>query len=209
MSLQEDLLIKRSQDGDITAFEELISAYQQRIYNTAYRLLGNPHDASDMAQEAIIKIYKGLPGFRGDSSFSTWSYRITVNVCRDELSRKYRHMESSLDEYIITETGEMPKEIADNSQLPEDIMASRELGNYLQTLINNLPPEYRLVIIMREHLSFSYKEIADALDISIGTVKSRINRARKALKKKILIDAELYPQLLSQIAEGRDNDESA
>jgi RNA polymerase sigma-70 factor (ECF subfamily) len=209
MSAQEDLLIKKGKEGDVAAFEELIIAYQQRIYNTAYRLLGNTYDASDMAQEAIIKIYRALPGFRGDSSFSTWIYRITVNVCRDELARKYRHMESSLDEYIMTENGEMRREIADFSRLPEDLAQNKELGEYLQALIDSLSPEYRLVIVMREYLYFSYQEIADALAISIGTVKSRINRARKILRQKIKADAEHYPHLLGQIARGGDDSESA
>ncbi len=209
MSAKEDLLIKKIKEGDVDAFEELITAYQQRIYNTAYRLLGNTYDASDMAQEAIIKIYRALPGFRGDSSFSTWIYRITVNVCRDELTRKYRHVESSLDEYIMTESGEMQREIADFSQLPEDLVQNKELGEYLQVLIDSLPPEYRMVIVMREYLYFSYQEIADALAISIGTVKSRINRARKILQQKIKADAEHYPHLLGHIARGGDDSESA
>ncbi|MGI6361991.1 MAG: sigma-70 family RNA polymerase sigma factor [Bacillota bacterium] len=201
MSIKDNELLKKSQQGDVEAFEELISAYQQRIYNTAYRLMANPHDAADMAQEAMIKIYKALPKFRGEASLSTWIYRITVNTCRDELAKKYRNLEKSLDEEIITEYGEMACEVADYSNLPDEIVANVELGEYLQKLIDSLQPKYRLVIILREQMFYSYQEIADALGISIGTVKSRINRARASLQRKITSDVEHNPQILSLISQ--------
>jgi len=202
MAFDEYDLICRSQKGDIDAFEQLISAYQQKIYNTAYRMMGNYHDASDVAQEAIIKVYKALSGFRREASFGTWVYHITANTCRDEIRRQYRAHESSLDECILTDSGEITKEIADCSHMPEQVLGEKEVEEYLQTLINALNPEYRMVMVLREQLGLSYQEIADSLDISMGTVKSRINRGRRALREKILADKEHYPDLMRLVVRG-------
>ncbi|MCL1873526.1 MAG: sigma-70 family RNA polymerase sigma factor [Clostridiales bacterium] len=197
MPLQEDELIQRAKQGNIEAFEELIGKYQQKIYNTAYRMVGNYHDALDISQEAIIRIYKSLGGFRGEAAFSTWIYHITANACRDELRRKYRHFEGSLDEWISDDEGNaVPREVADLSHSPEKALDEQEVALYLQTLINQLNPEYRMAMVMREQMNYSYQEIADILQISIGTVKSRISRARKILQEKILADGEHYVKVL-------------
>ncbi len=195
MALDYQELIRRSQEGDVEAFEELILAHQQKIYSIAYRMMGNPYDASDMAQEALVKIFKFIKNYRGEASFSTWIYHITMNTCRDELRKKYWQIETSLDQPMDNEEGSFNREIADFSSLPEDIYEKKELGAYLQGLIQALHPEYRMVIVMRENMGLSYEEIAEQLNISLGTVKSRLNRARKCLRDKILADKELYPQL--------------
>lgn len=195
----EKTLIKNSQNGDVKAFEELIAAYQKQIYNIAFRLIGNYHDASDMAQETIIKIFRSIGGYRGEAAFSTWIYRITVNTCRDELNRRQRKKETSYD----SDDGEVFVEIPDYSSIPENIMEKERIRQYLEELILSLSPEYRIVMVLREQNGFSYQEISDYLNLSIGTVKSRINRARRSLQRKILQDAEQYPEIKSHIVERR------
>ena len=195
----EKELITKSQDGDVAAFEALIAAYQKQIYNIAYRLIGNYHDASDMTQETIIKIYRSIRGYRGDAAFSTWIYRITVNTCRDELSKRQRKKENLCD----GEEGEVFNGLVDYSSIPENIIEQERVKQYLEDLILSLSSEYRIVIVLREISGFSYQEIADYLNISIGTVKSRINRARRCLQQKIKEEAELYPEIKCHIVERR------
>ncbi|ATW23777.1 RNA polymerase sigma factor [Candidatus Formimonas warabiya] len=190
MFIDDEDLVKRSQQGDIEAFEQLISKYQQKVFNIAYRLIGNPHDASDLAQEALIKVYKSIKSFRLDASFSTWVYHIVTNVCRDELRKRSRHQVSSLDEPLVSQDGEVNREVPDYSNCPETAYEQKESGEYIQGLINSLSPEYRMVVVMREMMGLSYEEIAQELNITLGTVKSRLNRARKYLKDKIIEDRE-------------------
>lgn len=196
MLKNEEMLVKRSQNGDLEAFEELIAPYQQKIYNLAYRLLGNYHDASDAAQEVMLKLYRSLGGFRGEAAFSTWLYRVTINACNDYLLKLSRRKENSLDELIQTDKGELAKDIPDYGAIPENNYLDQELAQFLQGLIMSLPEEYRIVMVLREIEGLSYLEIQDYLSISLGTVKSRINRARRLLRKKILQNTEQYPEFL-------------
>ncbi|MCL1905443.1 MAG: sigma-70 family RNA polymerase sigma factor [Clostridiales bacterium] len=198
---RERLLIKRSRKGDAAAFEELALAYQQRIYNIALRMLQNAEDAADVTQEALLKMYRSLPGFRGESAFSTWVYRITVNACRDMLRSAYKQKEAPLD--FLGEEGEKDTrlEVADYSVMPEEILSEKETNAYLQALIAGLTPKYRLVVTLREISGLGYQEISLAAGISIGTVKSRLNRARKCMQEKLLRDAEQYPHLRRLIGE--------
>ncbi|MFZ5945407.1 MAG: RNA polymerase sigma factor [Bacillota bacterium] len=187
MLLEEDL-IARSQNGDLNAFEELVAKYERKVYAIAYRFMGNPEDASDLSQEAFLKAFQSIKGFRQEASFSTWICRIVSNVCRDELRKLKRTSKTSLDEEIWLEEGTVAKQLKDESPTPEQIFESNELKEYLQGLINNLTPEYRMVVVLRDIKGYSYEEIAEILDCSLGTVKSRLNRARKALKDKINLD---------------------
>jgi len=188
-------LIKRAKSGDDAAFTELIVAYNKRIFNIGLRMLGSSEDAADMTQEVLLKIYRYLGSFRGDSAFSTWVYRITVNSCRDYLRAAYRRREMDFSDF--GEDGEFEREfeVADISAVPETVYLEGEGRNYLLALIGGLNPKYRIVIVMREISGLSYQEIADAVNISIGTVKSRISRARAALIDKIVADREQYPNL--------------
>lgn len=191
--LIDDELVRLSQQGDIDAFEQLISKYQQKIYNIAYRLMGNPHDAGDLAQEALIKVYKSIRSFRLDASFSTWVYHIVTNVCRDELRKRSRHQVSSLDEPVSVHDGEISKEVADFTYCPEYAYDQKESEEYIQKLIDSLNPDYRIVVVLREIMGFSYEEIAAELNITLGTVKSRLNRARKYLKDRVIAEREQPP----------------
>ncbi|MCL1975372.1 MAG: sigma-70 family RNA polymerase sigma factor [Firmicutes bacterium] len=198
---QEWLLIKNSQKGDIAAFEELTLKYQQRIYNIALRVLGNVEDAADTTQEVLLKIYRSLPKFRGEAAFSTWVYRISVNTCRDMLRRNYRLKEDLFPDFGEGNDDEANREVADYSLMPENIYLAQETEAYLHALIDGLSPKYRLVVTLREISGLSYQEIASAVNISEGTVKSRLNRARKCMREKVLRDAEHYPHLSRLIGE--------
>ncbi|HHT63268.1 MAG: RNA polymerase sigma factor [Bacillota bacterium] len=197
----DEELVRKSQKGDIAAFEQLISKYQQKIYNIAYRLMGNPHDAGDLAQEALIKVYKSIGSFRLDASFSTWVYHIVTNVCRDELRKRSRQQVSSLDEPLNLRDGEVNREVADFTNCPDYAYEQKESEEYIQKLINSLNPDYRMVIVLREIMGFSYDEIAQELNITLGTVKSRLNRARRYLKDMILAEREQPKTFSSQFSQ--------
>jgi len=191
--IADDELVKRSKAGDIEAFEQLISRYEKRVFTVAYRYLGNREDAADIAQEALIKVYRSLKSFRGDCSFSTWLYRIVTNVCCDTLRKKSKMKVSSLDNPSTASNGSggSKREVADWSGSPELAFEQKEQAEYIQFLINQLSPEYRMVIVMREIQGFSYEEIAYHSGCSLGTVKSRLSRARKLLRDKISNKEEL------------------
>jgi len=190
-SIDEQELLNKARSGDVLAFEQLVAKYQQKVYSLAFRYMGNEEDAYDMSQEAFLKSYKSLRNFKGDSSFGTWLYRITTNVCLDELRRRKRRNQHfsllSLDEPVAVGDGdEVEKEIADSAPLQDTLINRKELSSYINALLEQMKPEYRTVIILRDIMDFTYEEIAQILDCSIGTVKSRINRARNLLKKKMV-----------------------
>lgn len=185
--LEEELVI-RSQKGDVNAFEELVARYERKVYSIAYRFTGNKEDAYDLAQEAFLRAYQSLKNFKNNASFSTWISKIISNICIDQLRKIKRNPQTSLDEEIWLEEGSVTKQIQDGGPTPEQIIENKELKKYLQGLILQLNPEYRMVIVLRDIYGYSYEEIAEMMDCSLGTVKSRLNRARKALKQKIILD---------------------
>lgn len=180
-------LVKRTLHGDTYAFEELVKTYQNKVYMLAYRYMGNEDDANDMAQEAFIKAYRSLRSFKGDASFGTWIYRITTNVCLDELRRRKRKIVPiSLDEPLATLDGdEIEREISDQSLAADVVYEKKEFSQNIQLLLDEMKPEHKTVIVLRDIMDLSYEEIAAVLDCSIGTVKSRISRARIILQKKL------------------------
>ncbi|MEN6316931.1 MAG: sigma-70 family RNA polymerase sigma factor [Clostridiaceae bacterium] len=192
MGNSEQLLLERSKAGDVSAFEMLIEAYQKKIFNLAYRIVGNYDDAGDLAQEALIRIFRSIAGFKEQSSFSTWVYRITTNVCLDDIRKKKNKKVISLDEEIHVEDGEMKRQIMSDDPLPDEVAEKEEMRRLVNDAINMLPEEQRLVISLRDIQGLTYDEIADVLDCPSGTVKSRINRARQALKNVLLKKRELF-----------------
>ena len=191
MSNHEQVLLERSKAGDIAAFEMLIEAYQKKIYNLAYRIIGNYDDAGDLAQEALIRVFKSIASFKEQSSFSTWVYRITTNVCLDEIRKRKNKKTLSLDEEIHAEEGEMKRQIMSSDPQPDELAEKEELRRVVSDAINSLPEDHRLVITLRDIQGLSYDEIALVLNCPEGTVKSRINRARQALKKVLSGKREL------------------
>jgi RNA polymerase sigma-70 factor (ECF subfamily) len=175
-NMEERLLIQRCAERDSTAFETLILKYENKIYNLCYYVLKNKDDALDAAQEVSIKIYKSINKFKGESKFSTWIYRITYNTCLDYI--KKRKDELSFEEVLTTESGIESK--------TENIIEARELKFELKRCILKLSNDFRTVIILRDIEGLSYQEIAEILNIEVGTVKSRLNRAREALKNVLI-----------------------
>ncbi|MDK2866886.1 MAG: hypothetical protein PWP51_955 [Clostridiales bacterium] len=179
----ESKLIEKSIKGDVASFELLIQKYRQYVYNITYRMMGNSHDADDMAQEALIKAFKAIHQFKGDSQFSTWLYRIAMNTCKDEL-RKRKEATLPLDERIDTMTE------ADRAQTdPLLIYEQKELQAKVQGALDRLSADGKEVIILRDILGYSYEEIGRILEVPIGTVRSRINRNRIMLKDILKAEA--------------------
>jgi RNA polymerase sigma-70 factor (ECF subfamily) len=176
---QEALLIEWAKAGNISAFEELISLYEKKIYNFCYRMTNNREDAEDLAQEVFIKVYRNLDGFKGDSKFSTWIYRIAYNTCVDKHRRKKKIQFFSLDSGNDENVGTM--QLVSGNPLPEDEVIQKERYKKIQACIASLKPKYKTVIILRDIQNYSYEEIAEILQLPLGTVKSHISRARAAL----------------------------
>lgn len=181
MSNNELWLIKQSQKGNVDAFEELIKDYKKVAYNIALRVLRNKEDAEDISQEALLKVFKNIGSFNMQSTFKVWMYRIVVNTCLD-FKRKKKVETYSIDEKLQTEDSELTKEISDNSNNPDVILGKKLESKMLSDAVNELEEDFRIAIVLRDLQGFSYKEIAAMLSCSEGTVKSRINRARKKLK---------------------------
>ncbi|MCR4963438.1 MAG: sigma-70 family RNA polymerase sigma factor [Firmicutes bacterium] len=186
--------IKACQAGDVNAFADLIVPYQQQVYHIGLQMLHDPEDAADMLQETMLKAYRGLPSFRGDARFSTWLYRIAVNCCRDLLRKAYKQKERPFCDFLGEEDGEGEAAIADYSFAPEQAVLEGESHAYLCRLIEGLSPKYRLTVLLREFCGLSYEEIGRITNVSQGTVKSRISRARAAMSRQALQDAEQFPQ---------------
>ena len=189
-------MIRRVQQGDVDAFETLVTAYEKNVYNLALRMTGNREDAQDMAQEAFIKAYNSLPGFRGDSKFSVWLYRIVSNVCLDFLRRQKRRPASSLS--VEDDEGEETQlDVADVSQSPEVLLEQKLTREAVRRGLDQLPEEQRQILLLREIQGLSYEEIGQTLGLEAGTVKSRIFRARKRLCAFLLQDGNIPDSLAS------------
>ncbi|MEW6624364.1 MAG: sigma-70 family RNA polymerase sigma factor [Bacillota bacterium] len=197
--IPDDLLVQKVKEGHLESFEVLVERYQKQVYNMAYRYTGNSEDAYDLSQEAFIKAYKGIKSFRQEAAFKTWIYHITSNVCKDFLRKANKYKEVSIDAPIHTEEGEMEKQITDRVNGPEEIYEIKELSEFIQSMISSLPNDYREVIVLREFQQLSYEEMSDILDCSLGTVKSRLNRARNMLKEKFIRVREQSNMQLRQI----------
>ncbi len=179
----EKTLIERAQKGDKNAIEALLLYSEKRVYNIAFRFMGNSADAYDAAQESLIKIYKKISTYKRDASFLTWVYRICVNTCLDEIRK--RKKAPVLVEHIQNETE------GSGQFSPEDYTLSLENKQTIQKAINMLSEEQKGVIILRDINGLSYEEVAKCLGISIGTVKSRICRARQRLRSTLGADWNL------------------
>lgn len=198
---QEALTVQRVLDGNADEYEKLVLEYQKNVYNLALRMTGDPEDAADMAQEAFIKAYNSLSGYRGDSKFSVWLYRIVSNVCLDFLRAKKRRQTVSLS--VTDDDGEDTElDIADESQSPERIFERAMTRDAVRRGLAALTPEYRQILILRELQGMSYEEIAAVLELESGTVKSRIFRARKKLCAFLLRDGNISGFAPSSNTEG-------
>lgn len=192
MQQTDEILIEKSKNGDLEAFELLVRRYESKVYTVAYRFLGNHADASDLAQETFLRLYQALPRFRGDSSFMTWLYHITANACRDEIRRQQRYHVVSLDAETGNNGTQAISQVPSRAPSPEEAAEQKEFSEVVQLCLNNLSEEHRLVLVMREIQDMSYEEIANVLKCSLGTVKSRLSRARQVFKEKFSVQKELF-----------------
>lgn len=187
---QEAAIVRKVLGGDANAFETLVLEYEKNVYNIALRMTGNSEDAADMTQEAFIKAYNSLQSFRGDSKFSVWLYRIVSNVCLDFLRSKNRRPTVSLS--VEDDDGEDAQlDVADESQSPELLLDRKLTRDSVRRGLDSLPPDYRQILLLREIQGLSYDEIAQALSLEVGTVKSRIFRARKRLFTFLIDDGNI------------------
>lgn len=183
-SISDEVLIKESQKGDYSSFEELVKRHEKKIYNLAYRLTGSREDANDALQETFMQAFRKLSSFRGDSKFSTWLYRIAVNVCLMKKRKEKKMKTVSLDAPVLTEKAdEIKRELPDDwSKNPRATLENEEIRGILSNAIDSLPEEYRTVVILRGVNGFSNEEVAKMLEISLPAVKSRLHRARLFLR---------------------------
>lgn len=190
VSENEIKLIDNAINGDINSFEKLIKKHQKFAYNVALKYLKDPVDAEDATQESLIKAFRYLKSFNKNSKFSTWLYRIVINTCKDEL-RKHK---KDQDSYSLDNEDNYINAIEDESYEPLKNAENKELGKNLHKAIEKLELTYKDVIILCDMKDYSYQEISDILEIPIGTVRSRISRGRKKLRK-IINDMELFTQM--------------
>ena len=177
----ENELIRKALMGDDESFEALLFSCRTKAYNLAFRYLKNHEDASDALQESFIKIYRNLAGFKGESSFDTWVYRIVVNTCNDMIKKNKSRPET---ESLFKENDEeYTMDIPDSSSSPEQVLIHKEDGEYIVWCLNQLPEEHREILILRDIQGFHYEEISQILNCGIGTVKSRISRARHRFRE--------------------------
>ncbi len=177
---EERAVIDKVLDGDTNAFEALVLAHQKNVYNLALKMTASEHDAFDASQDAFIKAFTNLKSFRGDSRFSVWLYRLTYNICIDMMRRRKRAPVVPLTTYNA-DSGEQPLDVPDERFEPEKLIEQREMRAAIVRGIDALPDKHREILVMREVTGMSYEEIAGALGISSGTVKSRLSRARQNL----------------------------
>lgn len=183
-------LVEKAQSGDSNAFGELIMRHERFVYNVVYRMLPNKEDAEDISQEVFIKAYKYIGKFDGKASFSTWIYKIAVNTCIDEIRKRKGKETISMNNEIEGEEGAFVKEFADSGISVEEEVIAKEGFAAIKNAIDNLSEEHKTVITLRDLEGLSYTEIAEITDSSMGTVKSRLARGRKALKDIIAKDRE-------------------
>jgi RNA polymerase sigma-70 factor (ECF subfamily) len=178
-------LVRRVQRGDKGAFDALVLKYQHKVVKLVMRYVRNPAEAEDIAQEAFIKAYRALPQFRGDSAFYTWLYRIAINTAKNAIvSRDRSPIEYDLDLQNSEESYEVQGRLKD-AETPEALVMTEEIRSTVNAAIDALPEDLRTAIVLRELEGLSYEEIAAAMDCPVGTVRSRIFRAREAIDRRL------------------------
>ncbi|MDX1416207.1 MAG: sigma-70 family RNA polymerase sigma factor [Candidatus Promineifilaceae bacterium] len=188
--MDEPGLIQEAQRGDINAYNRLVLHYQGPVYNVAYRIMGEPQAAEDATQEAFISAYKALNRFRG-GNFKSWLMRIATNACYDELRRRKRRPQSSLDE--MTEDNESSVILHSPGVGPEGQQQRLEIMEAIENCLQSLPDDQRVTAVLGDVEGYDYKEIADMTKVSLGTVKSRMSRARAKLRDCLQGYKELLP----------------
>lgn len=191
----DSVLIEKAKLGDVEAYKIIVLRYQAKAYSIAKNVIKNPSDAEDIVQEAFIKAYRNLSGFRGDSSFYTWFYRITFNLAIDFSRKRYRHVETGVGDSV--ELSKLKYSSTQNNifqtklENPEEIVYRSELQQQINSSLNELSAEHRAIIMLREVDGLSYNEISGIVGCSLGTVMSRLHHARKKLQQ-VLLQKDIY-----------------
>ena len=178
-------LVQAAKGGDVSAFEQLVKRYDRNVFRIAQHITHSREDAEDVVQEAFLKAYSNLEQFQGQSKFYTWLVRIAVNEALMKLRRRRPERFVSLDEDVKTEDDSLPREVADWSPNPEQLYNQSELRDILSRTIQGLPPTFRTVFVLRDVEGLSTEETAEALDLSVPAVKSRLLRARLQLRERL------------------------
>jgi RNA polymerase sigma-70 factor (ECF subfamily) len=190
MSLDEISLIADAQKGKVDAFNELVLTYQSQVYNLAYRIMGDPASAADAAQDAFISAYQSLSRFRG-GSFKSYLLRIVTNRCYDELRRRKRRPATSFEDVEVDEDANPM--LVNGGEKPEEYAERQEMVDVIQAGIETLPPDQRVTLVLSDVQGMNYQEIAETMEVSLGTVKSRLARARSKLRDYLRDNGELLP----------------
>lgn len=183
-------MVSRCLGGDTEAFRAIVERYQERVYNVAFRMTGNHEDSLDLAQDSFIRVFRALSGFKADSSLGTWIHRIAHNVVIDELRKRRRRpiVAMSTDTVLSTDDGEHTLEwSASLDDTPEEQLLRAERKREIEHALQSVSSEHRAVLVMRDIEGLPYEEIAAVLGLQIGTVKSRLSRARLALREKLML----------------------
>ena len=193
--MDEPALIRDAQRGDLNAFNRLVLEYQTTVYHLAYRIMGESDSAADATQEAFISAYKNLRHYRG-GSFKAWLMRIVTNACYDELRRRRRRPAASLEALAVVDKGpdaEAEAALVSHDESPEDHAQRRELAREIQNCLDHLPDDMRAVVVMSDVMEMDYAEIAASTGLALGTVKSRLSRARARMRDCLQHVRELLP----------------
>lgn len=191
MSMEESNFIKKAQNGDLEAFNRLVLKYQDAVYTLSYRIMSEPSRAADAAQEAFITAFRRLETYQG-GNFRAWLMRIATNTCYDHLRYEKRRPATAFEDMTDENFDDGPP-IPDHSPSPEEEVLSSELSQLIQDCIRSLQEEHRVTLVMSDVEGFSYQEIADVTGVQLGTVKSRLSRARSALRGCLQALQELLP----------------
>lgn len=185
VNLEDSILIERSQRGDQSALDTLLRKHTERAYQYAFRLTRSADEASDIVAEAFVRIFKALANFKGESAFTTWLYRIETNCFLDMRKKQRSRPSTSLDAALVTEDGELALQIEDLSPSPHELTEDRARMTAIERAVEDLPEYQRAMIVLYHAEMMSYEDIAKTLDLPIGTVKSRLNRARVSLRDRL------------------------
>ena len=189
--MEEPDIILQAQQGSLSAFNQLVMAYQGTAFNVAYRVIGSREAAADATQDAFLKAYKAIKQYQG-GSFKSWLLRIVTNTCYDQLRYKSRRPSTSLEDLTENPDDHSDRLISQNER-PEEHVLRGELNELIQIGIDTLPDDQRVVLVLSDVQGFSYQEIAEIIDQPLGTVKSRLSRGRRRLRDFLLQQQELLP----------------
>jgi RNA polymerase sigma-70 factor (ECF subfamily) len=184
---EEQLLVDRCRRGDRESFAQLMRLHEKQIYNFTYRMLGSEGEAEDLTQDIFIAAFQGIRSFRGEAKFSTWLYRIALNQARNRIKylsrRNFFARQRRRTDYGVNIVSESPEGLADSAPTPEQWTMTKDLAVQVQECLNQIPPQARQILVLRDIQGFSYDEMSEMLSLKPGTVKSRLHRARAAMRE--------------------------